>query len=128
MPIYEYRCEQGHTFDVLQRMSDDPVEHCTTCEAPVRRVFTPVAIHFKGSGFHNTDYGKGRRGGGDGEGGDGDSSATDKGSDAATPSSADGKGSAGESKPSADSKSSGDSKGSGGSGASKAASTGSSGC
>src|SRR3712207_1379163 len=83
MPIYEYRCEQGHTFDVLQRMSDDPVEHCTTCEAPVRRVFTPVAIHFKGSGFHNTDYGKGRRGrgDGDGDGGDADAGGGDKTSD-----------------------------------------------
>src|SRR5918997_3839763 len=58
MPIYEYRCDEGHTFEVLQRMSDDPVEACTTCEAPVRRVFHPVAIHFKGSGFYNPDYGK----------------------------------------------------------------------
>ncbi len=57
MPIYEYRCEQGHTFEVMQRISDDPVSTCTTCEAPVSRVFHPVAVHFKGSGFYNTDYG-----------------------------------------------------------------------
>ena len=61
MPIYEYRCEQGHTFEVLQRMSDDPVQTCETCAAPVARVFHPVAVHFKGSGFYNTDYGTRKR-------------------------------------------------------------------
>ena len=62
MPIYEYRCDNGHTFEVMQRMTDDPVASCQTCEAPVRRVFHPVAVHFKGSGFYNTDYGKAKRG------------------------------------------------------------------
>ena len=61
MPIYEYRCEQGHTFEVMQRMSDDPVATCQTCDAPVERVFHPVAVHFKGSGFYNTDYGTRKR-------------------------------------------------------------------
>ena len=58
MPIYEYRCERGHTFEVMQRMTDDPLTSCSTCEAPVQRVFHPVAVHFKGSGFYSTDYGK----------------------------------------------------------------------
>jgi putative FmdB family regulatory protein len=58
MPIYEYRCERGHTFEVMQRMTDDPLTSCSTCSAPVQRVFHPVAVHFKGSGFYNTDYGK----------------------------------------------------------------------
>jgi putative FmdB family regulatory protein len=58
MPIYEYRCDQGHTFEVMQRMTDDPLTSCSTCEAPVQRVFHPVAVHFKGSGFYSTDYGK----------------------------------------------------------------------
>jgi putative FmdB family regulatory protein len=62
MPIYEYRCERGHTFEVIQRMTDDPLTSCSTCEAPVQRVFHPVAVHFKGSGFYNTDYGKGKAG------------------------------------------------------------------
>jgi putative FmdB family regulatory protein len=62
MPIYEYRCDKGHTFEVMQRMSDDPVTSCNTCEAPVQRVFHPVAVHFKGSGFYTTDYGKKRTG------------------------------------------------------------------
>jgi putative FmdB family regulatory protein len=63
MPLYEYRCEDGHTFEVMQRMSDDPVQVCEVCGKPVQRVFHPVAVHFKGSGFYNTDYGKQRRGG-----------------------------------------------------------------
>jgi putative FmdB family regulatory protein len=61
VPIYEYRCEQGHQFEVMQRMSDEAVSSCNECSAPVRRVFNPVAIHFKGSGFHNTDYGTRKR-------------------------------------------------------------------
>jgi putative FmdB family regulatory protein len=61
MPIYEYRCGQGHTFEVMQRMSDEPVASCEMCAAPVERVFHPVAVHFKGSGFYNTDYGTRKR-------------------------------------------------------------------
>ena len=61
MPIYEYRCKKGHTFEVMQRMTDDPVVTCQTCSSPVERVFHPVAVHFKGSGFYNTDYGTRKR-------------------------------------------------------------------
>ena len=61
MPIYEYRCDNGHIFEVMQKMTDDPVSACSTCEAPVQRVFHPVAVHFKGKGFYNTDYGTKRR-------------------------------------------------------------------
>jgi putative FmdB family regulatory protein len=68
MPIYEYRCDRGHTFEVTQRMTDDPVTSCSSCEAPVQRVFHPVAVHFKGSGFYTTDYGK-RKTAGDTAGG-----------------------------------------------------------
>jgi putative FmdB family regulatory protein len=76
MPIYEYRCDQGHTFEVMQRMMDDPLTSCSTCEAPVQRVFHPVAVHFKGSGFYNTDYGK-KKGGGSSSS---ESSSSDSGS------------------------------------------------
>jgi putative FmdB family regulatory protein len=62
VPIYEYKCDNGHTFEVMQRMTDDALTECTECGAPVQRVFHPVAIHFKGSGFYNTDYGKRKRG------------------------------------------------------------------
>ena len=61
MPIYEYRCENGHLFEVMQKITDDPVTHCEECGAAVQRVFHPVAVHFKGSGFYNTDYGTSRR-------------------------------------------------------------------
>ena len=61
MPIYEYRCDNGHNFEVMQRMTDDPVSVCQTCDAPVQRVFHPVAVHFKGSGFYSTDYGSSKR-------------------------------------------------------------------
>jgi putative FmdB family regulatory protein len=58
LPTYEYRCENGHTFEVTQSMSDPPVTKCQVCGAPVERVFHPVAVHFKGSGFYTTDYGR----------------------------------------------------------------------
>ncbi|MGH2952697.1 MAG: FmdB family zinc ribbon protein [Solirubrobacterales bacterium] len=58
MPIYEYRCRNGHNFEVSQSMTDDPVTACEECGAPVERVFHPVAVHFKGSGFYTTDYAK----------------------------------------------------------------------
>jgi putative FmdB family regulatory protein len=60
MPIYEYRCPNGHTFELFQRMSDPPPETCQICgEGPVTKVLYPAAIHFKGSGFYSTDYGRG---------------------------------------------------------------------
>jgi putative FmdB family regulatory protein len=77
MPIYEYRCDRGHTFEVMQRMTDDPVTSCSTCEAPVQRVFHPVAVHFKGSGFYNTDYGKKSKSGAATSTAEGGSSSTD---------------------------------------------------
>ena len=61
MPIYEYKCEKGHVFEVMQKMTDDPITKCEKCGKPVQRVFHPVAVHFKGSGFYNTDYGTKRR-------------------------------------------------------------------
>jgi putative FmdB family regulatory protein len=62
MPIYEYRCPNGHTFEVFQRMSDAPIAVCETCGAsPVEKLLFPVAVHFKGSGFYSTDYGRGSR-------------------------------------------------------------------
>jgi putative FmdB family regulatory protein len=64
VPTYEYRCDNGHVFEVIQRMADDPVSSCEECGAPVQRVFHPVAVHFKGSGFYSTDYGRNRGGGG----------------------------------------------------------------
>jgi putative FmdB family regulatory protein len=87
VPIYEYRCPNGHTFEVFQRMTDPPADECAVCGAgPVEKLLFPVAVHFKGSGFYSTDYGRGGRkasgkeseSGGSGEKGKADSSA-DKG-------------------------------------------------
>ena len=72
MPIYEYRCPEGHTFELFQRMTDPSPAVCEECGAsPVAKVLYPAAIHFKGSGFYSTDYGRGgkRRDGKEGEAG-----------------------------------------------------------
>jgi putative FmdB family regulatory protein len=61
MPIYEYRCENDHRFEVLQKFSDEPISVCQVCGAKAQRVLHPVAIHFKGSGFYSTDYGRGKK-------------------------------------------------------------------
>lgn len=62
MPTYEYRCPRGHTFELFQRMSDPPASECQICgESPVTKVLYPAAIHFKGSGFYSTDYGRAKR-------------------------------------------------------------------
>jgi putative FmdB family regulatory protein len=62
MPIYEYRCPNGHVFELFQRMGEAPPDRCESCgDGPVERVLYPVAVHFKGSGFYSTDYGRGSR-------------------------------------------------------------------
>jgi putative FmdB family regulatory protein len=82
VPIYEYRCPNGHTFELFQRMSDPQPEACESCGAsPVERVLYPVAVHYKGSGFYSTDYGRGNRkptkdGGSDSSGSSGESSSS----------------------------------------------------
>jgi putative FmdB family regulatory protein len=83
MPIYEYRCPNGHVFELFQRIGDAAPDGCEVCgEGPVERVLYPVAVHFKGSGFYTTDYGRGSRkketsNDGSGEGG-GESKKTDE--------------------------------------------------
>jgi putative FmdB family regulatory protein len=102
MPIYEYRCPEGHTFERFQSMTAPAPEVCDVCgKAPLELVLYPIAIHYKGSGFYSTDYGKGGKaakkddGGGSGSS-SGDSSSGDSKKSDAKP--------AGDSKPSGDSK------------------------
>ena len=65
MPVYEYRCPNGHLFEVFKRISDPSPEACEVCGAsPVQIVLHPVPVHFKGSGFYSTDYGRTSRKGG----------------------------------------------------------------
>ena len=62
MPVYEYKCPNGHAFERFHRISDPSPESCDVCgEGPLQRVLYPVAVHFKGSGFYSTDYGRGSR-------------------------------------------------------------------
>ena len=61
MPTYEYRCKKGHSFDVIQGINDAPLTKCEVCGSPVERVLHSPAVHFKGSGFYNTDYGTKKR-------------------------------------------------------------------
>jgi putative FmdB family regulatory protein len=86
MPIYEYRCDNGHSFEAFQSMSEEPLTSCEVCEAPAARVLSAPAVHFKGSGFYTTDYArKGAKmpaGDGGSEGSDsGSGSGSDSGSD-----------------------------------------------
>lgn len=59
MPTYEYVCKNcGHLFEIVQSMRDDPLTECPECGGELRKVFAPVAIAFKGSGFYATDHGR----------------------------------------------------------------------
>jgi putative FmdB family regulatory protein len=62
VPTYEYKCPNGHLFEVFKRIADPAPEACAVCGAsPVETVLYPVPVHFRGSGFSSTDYGKGGR-------------------------------------------------------------------
>jgi putative FmdB family regulatory protein len=61
MPIYEYRRPDGSTFEVVQSFSDDPLTTDPQTGEPVERVLHAPAVHFKGKGFYNTDYGTRKR-------------------------------------------------------------------
>ena len=75
MPIYEYRCPEGHTFERFQSMTAPAPEVCDVCgKAPLELVLYPIAIHYKGSGFYSTDYGKGGKAAKKDDGGGGASS------------------------------------------------------
>jgi len=66
MPTYEYRCRAcDHTFEIVQRMSDDTLTICPECGGELRKVFAPPVITFKGSGFYATDHGKKSKAGGE---------------------------------------------------------------
>jgi putative FmdB family regulatory protein len=85
MPLYEYKCPNGHLFEVFHGMTEEGPQACEVCgAAPVVRVLHPVAVHYKGSGFYTTDYGRkskpAREGGGSGESSSSSSSSSDSGS------------------------------------------------
>ena len=92
MPIYEYKCPNGHLFEVFHGMTEAGPTACEVCgEGPLQVVLHPVAVHYKGSGFYSTDYGrKGKQKAKDGGSGDSSSSSDSSGgsgSDSSSPSS-----------------------------------------
>jgi len=95
MPIYDYKCDNGHTFEAMQSMSEDPLDTCEVCGAPARRQLVAPAVHFKGSGFYTTDYARkgaaksGGNGSGGGESKSEGSSKPDSGSSSGSSSSSD---------------------------------------
>jgi putative FmdB family regulatory protein len=79
VPIYEYRCPDGHTFERFQSMTAPAPEQCDVCGAsPLELVLYPVAIHYKGSGFYSTDYGKSKAAKKEGESGGASSDSSSK--------------------------------------------------
>jgi len=77
LPVYEYKCPNGHLFEVIHGMNDPSPSVCEICGAgPLQRVLHPVAVHYKGSGFYSTDYGRKSKQSGAKEGGSSDSSTS----------------------------------------------------
>jgi putative FmdB family regulatory protein len=96
LPIYEYKCPNGHLFEVFHGMTEDGPSACEVCgEGPLQRVLHPVAVHYKGSGFYSTDYGRKSKSPAK-EGGSSDSSSS------SSSSSSESSGSGGESKKAAE--------------------------
>ena len=98
MPIYEYRRPDGTTFEVMQKFTDEALTHDPDTGVPVQRVLTAPAIHFKGSGFHNTDYGtrnrnreKEKAGSSESSGSSDSASSSDSGSSSSSSSGSDAK-------------------------------------
>jgi putative FmdB family regulatory protein len=81
MPIYEYRCPNGHLLEVFHGMNEPSPTRCEVCGAtPLERVLHPVAVHYKGSGFYSTDYGRGGKKAGKDSGSGESSSSSDSSS------------------------------------------------
>ncbi len=100
MPIYEYRRPDGTTFEIQQSFSDEPLSTDPETGVPVERVLHPPAVHFKGKGFYNTDYGTRKRqretaAAAEGSKGSKESGADSSGKDAASASGSSGEGKSG---------------------------------
>ncbi len=99
MPIYEYRRPDGTTFEIQQSFSDEPLSTDPETGVPVERVLHPPAVHFKGKGFYNTDYGTRKRqreaAAAEGSKGSKESAADSSGKDAASASGSSGEGKSG---------------------------------
>ncbi|MGI9579288.1 MAG: FmdB family zinc ribbon protein [Microthrixaceae bacterium] len=115
MPLYDYRCREcGHEFEIQQSISEDALTECPECSGDLRKVFSPVGISFKGSGFYKNDSrgSSGNKAGGSKSSGESGTSDASKGSG-----SSEGSGSGGDVNKSDGSKKSADSTSSSGSSA-----------
>lgn len=65
MPIYEYKCSECGVFEVTQRITEDPLEECPTCQGEVRKLISNTSFQLKGTGWYITDYGRGKGDNGD---------------------------------------------------------------
>jgi len=93
MPLYEYKCPNGHLFEVIHGMTEPQPETCEVCGAsPLQRVLHPVAVHYKGSGFYSTDYGRKKKTVGKDKDGGGSSSDGGSSSSSSSESSSSGSG------------------------------------
>ncbi len=61
VPFYEYRRPDGTILEIMQKMTDPPLTEDPETGVPLQRIFHPIAVHFKGKGFYNTDYGTKKR-------------------------------------------------------------------
>ena len=100
MPIYEYKCPNGHLFEVFHGMTVAGPTACEVCgEGPLQVVLHPVAVHYKGSGFYSTDYGRKSKQPSKDSGGSSDGGGS---SDSSSSSSSEGSSSGGDSKKAAE--------------------------
>jgi putative FmdB family regulatory protein len=105
VPTYQYACTAcDEELEVVQKFTDDPLTICDACGGRLRKVYSPVGIVFKGSGFYRTDSRNGskakdKQANGSGDSSSGDSSSGKGDAAAASSGSSDGKSGSGEAKP-----------------------------
>jgi putative FmdB family regulatory protein len=61
MPTYEYECTKGHTFEVVQRITEDSLTHCQVCRAKAKRVISSANFILKGGGWYSDGYASGKK-------------------------------------------------------------------
>ncbi len=79
MPIYEYNCSECGVFEVTQRITEDPLDTCPTCEGEVRKLISNTSFQLKGTGWYITDYGRGKGADGEKQDTNGGKDSTDSG-------------------------------------------------
>ncbi len=76
MPTYEYECTKGHTFEVVQRITEEPLQRCKLCRAKAKRLISASNFILKGGGWYSDGYGS-KKASSSSSGGGSDSSSSD---------------------------------------------------